>query len=186
MRMKRSFHSLLGTTLLLSFSLSALGCATTNNDKRDLTPKEVARFQEEIDRHPSSVPIGTEINVSVTGEMPKAVPAKPAVSRDFTVPAAEYDAFFADSPAVVLGRVTLDPVRDGSALLGYKIVKFNRGKFEGVDLVENDIIVAIDGKLPKNPDDYFATWEKLKAANTATVKVQRSVDTFTLTWKKSL
>ena len=186
MRMKRSFHGLLGTTLLLSFSLSALGCATTNNDKRDLTPKEVARFQEEIDRHPSSVPMGTEINVSVTGEMPKAVPEKPAVSRDFTVSAAEYDAFFADSPAVVLGRMTLDPVRDGSALLGYKIVKFNRGKFDGVDLTENDIIVAIDGKLPKNPDDYFATCEKLKAADTATVKVQRSVDTFTLTWKKSL
>ena len=173
MRMTRTLHGLLGSALMLSVSISALGCATTNNDKRDLTPKEVARFQEEIDRHPSSVPIGTEINVSVTGEMPKAVPA------------ADYDAFFAESPAIILGRLTLDPVRDGSAFLGYKIAKFNNGHFDGVDLKENDIIVAIDGKVPRTPDDFFTTWEKLKASDTATVKVQRSVDTFTLTWKKS-
>ena len=185
MRMTRTLHGLLASVLMLSVSLSALGCATTNNDKRDLTPKEVARFQEEIDRHPSSVPIGTELNVSVTGEMPKAVPAQPTVSRDFSVPAADYDAFFAESPAIILGRLTLEPVRDGSAFLGYKIAKFNNGHFDGVDLKENDIIVAIDGKVPRTPDDFFTTWEKLKASDTATVKVQRSVDTFTLTWKKS-
>ena len=185
MRMTRFFNGLIPTALLLFTAMTVLACATTNNDKRDLTPQEVARFQEEIDKHPSSVPMGTEINVSVTGEMPKDIPAQPAVSRDFAVSAADYDAFFADSPAVILGRVTLDPVRDGSALLGYKIVKFNRGKFDGVDLDIGDIIVAIDGKLPKNPDEYFATWEKLKSAQTATVKVLRSVDTFTLTWTKA-
>jgi type II secretory pathway component PulC len=182
MRMTRFFNGLIPTVLLLFTAMNILACASTP-DKRDLTPQEVARFQEEIDKHPSSVPMGTEINVSVSGEMPQ--PAKPAVERSFTVPSADYDAFFADSPAVILGRVTLDPVRDGSALLGYKIVKFNRGKFDGVDLDIGDIIVAIDCKLPKNPDEYFATWEKLKSAQTATVKVLRSVDTFTLTWTKA-
>lgn len=184
MRMTRSFYGISGQALALFFLLHASGCATSTAN-HDLSPQEVARYQEAIDKNPSSVPMGTEITVSVSGELPAPAPVPQTVARDFTVPAADYDAFFAESPAVILGRLTLDPVRDGNTLLGYRIVKFNRERFDGVDLEQNDIIVAIDGKLPQTPDDYFAAWEKLRAADTATLTVLRSVNTFTLTWKKA-
>lgn len=175
---------------ILFTALTVCACATTSNDKKDLTPQEVAKYQEALDRAPDSIAPGTEFVVTATGD-PQDIAAATApspeavvVSRDLTVPAEAYDAFFSQSPAIVLGRVQLDPVRDGNTLLGWRIVKFTQGNFKGVDIQEEDIITRVDGKLPVTPDDYIAAWESMKNASTATVEIQRSVDHFTVTWTK--
>ena len=184
MTFKSAFTAILSLTLAASLTAA---CAPAPKDKKELTASEVAKYQEALDSSAHAVPMGTELTVSVSGDAPSAlpdnVPANPA--RDIVVPAADYDAFFDASPAVILARVSLEPIRDGNTLLGYKIVKFNDKAFDGVDLREDDIIVAIDHKLPNTPDDYFDAWQKLKASNKASIDVQRSVSKFSITWTKA-
>ena len=123
---------MLTRSMLALIAISACACATTSNDKKDLTPAEVARYQEAVDQNPSSIPEGTQVIVSVTGDPrdieaalnAQAQPVPQASQRDFTVDASTYEQFFSASPAMILSRMQLDPVRDGSALLGYRIVKF--------------------------------------------------------------
>ena len=109
---------------------------------------------------------------------PKSAPSGPA--RDFAVSRADYDAFFAQGPASVLARVTVEAIIDGGNLLGFRIDQII--PFEGVDLQPDDIILAIDGKLPRDPDQYFERWEHARNANGCRVTVQRDVTRFDLTW----
>lgn len=106
----------------------------------------------------------------------------PAPSRRFAVSQSDYEAFFAEGPAVVLGRFELEPVRDGSELLGYRITDI-RDAFAAVDLLEDDIIVGINGKLPKNPEQYFEQWQDLQQYKApASLQVQRKLDRFEIVW----
>ncbi len=161
-------------------------CASTKREKKDLTAEAVAKYQEALDKSESSVPLGTQLTVSVSGDMPKQFdnPSSDVPSRTFNVPAEAYDAFFTQSPGEVFTWVELEPIQDGGTLLGYRIVKFKGQSFPSVDLRENDIIVKVNGQVPRDPDIYFAEWEKMKNSNKATLDIQRSVDRFTLTWIK--
>ena len=167
------------------------GCAS-NQQKTTMTAADEARYAEAIEREdtkqPPVIEPGETVIVNATGDVSEGALAedtiaeKPAISRSFSVPRAEYDAFFAQSPAVVLGRVELEPIQDGTTLLGYRI-KSIRKPFEGVDLQSNDIIVGIDGVMPRTPDDYFKRWETAKASNACRVNIQRDVDRFDLVWQ---
>ncbi len=116
-----------------------------------------------------------------TGAVAQAV-AISGGGRTFDVEASVYDAFFEQSPAAVLSRFALDPIQDGTNLLGYRIAEI-RALPEGIDLKTGDIIVGIDGKIPKTPDAYFEAWQRAKAAGSCAVNVQRDMMRFDLRWQ---
>lgn len=167
------------------------GCAS-NQHKTTMTAADEARYAEAIERsdaeQPPVIEPGETVIVNATGDVSegaladKTIAEKPAISRSFSVLRSEYDAFFAQSPAIVLGRVELEPIQDGTTLLGYRI-KSIRKPFDGVDLQPNDIVVGIDGVMPRTPDDYFKRWETAKASNVCRVNIQRDVDRFDLVWQ---
>ena len=173
------------------------GCASKQN-KSTMTAAEEARYAAAIEnadaQQPPMIETGETVIVNATGNISEGAladrednavesqntPVQP--SRSFKVSRSEYDDFFTQSPPpVILSWFDLDPVRDGTSLLGYRI-KSIRKPFEGVDIRANDIIVGIDGVMPQTPDNYFSSWEKAKASNTCRVNIQRDVDRFDLTW----
>lgn len=190
---------LIGTAVI--FVLTS--CASTGN--KEMSAKDEARYAAAIEKaeaeHPSKIHEGDEYIVTI-GESAAADAAAVSnavsntnasadhsknaaeIKRSFSVSKNDYDAFFSKSPAVILGRMKLDPITDGGTLLGYRVKELK--PFQGVDLINEDIIVGIDGVLPKNPDEYFNSWEKAKAANTCKVNVQRGTDRFDLVWNVSL
>ena len=198
-------NQLIQLILILSSAILWASCATTGTTSHDMSPKDEARYAEAIENanaeSPSTIQKNTEYTVGVgesaaqnlietntSSDIPQSsqdtpvnntVDVKP--EKQFTIAKNDYDAFFAQSPAVVLGRMTLDPITDGGALLGYRVQ--NLKSFQGVDLVNEDIIVGINGKLPQNPDEYFNAWETCKNKSTCVVNVQRGVNRFNLEWK---
>ena len=190
--------------ILLCSAILFSACATTGTS-HEMSAKDEARYAQAIENaeadSPSPVQKNKEYTVVVgesaaqdllgsaspseTPQPSHATPtngtAAPKPEKKFTVSKADYDDFFAKSPAVVLGRMTLDPITDGGALLGYRVKEIK--SFAGVDLVNEDIIVGINGKLPKNPDEYFNAWETCKKQSNCTVNIQRGVDRFNLEWK---
>jgi len=151
------FH-MIALFFLLFATLTA--CATTSSSKGQLSPKEEARYAAAIQKaeaeQPSAISDNEKYVVSVGPSAAQTAAETLNLSspeRSFNVSREEYDAFFAQSPAVILSRMKL-----------------------------NDIIVGIDGVLPANPDVFFNSWEKAKKSSKCTVNVQRSLDRFDLTW----
>ena len=178
------FH-MIALFFLLFATLTA--CATTSSSKGQLSPKEEARYAAAIQKaeaeQPSAISDNEKYVVSVGPSAAQTAAETLNLSspeRSFNVSREEYDAFFAQSPAVILSRMKLSPIQDGGSFLGYRIVSIKQ--FQGVDLEVNDIIVGIDGVLPANPDVFFNSWEKAKKSSKCTVNVQRSLDRFDLTW----
>ena len=185
-------HLCLFILISLAFVLNA--CATSSSPKA-MSAKDEARFAAAIEKadaeNPPALQPGDTLVVSIGENAAKdvaaqanAMPQSPAptqtLAREFNVTRADYDAFFAQSPAIVLGRMTLDPIQDGTTLLGYRIKDIQ--SFQGLDLQKEDIIVGIDGKLPRTPDAYFEAWQTAKAASKCTVNIQRGTDRFDLVW----
>ncbi|MBO4351776.1 MAG: hypothetical protein J6A01_12655 [Proteobacteria bacterium] len=188
--------------LILCSAILFSACATTGTS-HEMSAKDEARYAQAIENaeatSPSPIQKDTEYTV-VIGEsaaqdllgtaspsgsdQAQTSPANDTATlkpeKQFSISKADYDAFFAQSPAIVLGRMTLDPITDGGALLGYRVKDLK--PFAGVDLVNEDIIVGINGKLPKNPDEYFNAWENCKKQSNCTVNIQRGVDRFNLEW----
>lgn len=102
--------------------------------------------------------------------------------RNFDVDTAAYEAFFGQSPAFVLSRMKLEPIQDGTHLLGYRIAEMAQ-PFEGVDLQVGDIVVGVDGVVPSTPDAYFEAWQKAKKTGKCVVNIQRGTERFALVWQ---
>lgn len=102
--------------------------------------------------------------------------------RSFDVDESTYNAFFDQSPATVLARLSLEPIQDGTSLLGYRITHI-ANPFENVDLKPGDIVVGLDGKIPKTPDAYFEAWQKAKSSGIAIVNIQRDLERYELRWQ---
>ena len=192
-------------------SLWAYGCATTSNVS-EMTPKEEARYQAAIEaaqaQQPSRLAVGDTVELDAgrgmvrvieadttqtatetaqeTTQAAEAAPADYTTSdgRHFEVAPAAYDAFFEQSPATVLSWFELEPIQDGSTLLGYRI-RAIRSPLRDVDLRAEDIIIGIDGKMPSSPDIYFERWEAAKQSGSCTINIQRGVERHDLTWHKT-
>ncbi len=168
--------------------LLASGCASSSKPA-EMSAKDEARFAAAIEKadaeKPSSIP-DDAVYVVAVGESAASTASQesavemPTIERSFKVSREAYDAFFAQSPGAVLGRMKLSAIMDGGKLLGYRIISLKR--FDGVDLDEQDIITGLDGVMPINPDVYFESWEKAKNASHCTVNVQRGVEKFNLEW----
>lgn len=102
--------------------------------------------------------------------------------RSFDVDESTYNEFFDQSPATVLARLSLEPIQDGTSLLGYRITHI-ANPFENVDLKPGDIVVGLDGKIPKTPDAYFEAWQKAKSTGIAIVNIQRDLERYELRWQ---
>ena len=181
--MKRH-HWWLGISGLIALMMWT-GCASSSSTK-EMSEKDEARYKEAIEKADAENPPQIEVGDSIIVNMGRSdnvpvVEQAPAVKRSFDVSREEYDAFFNQSPAVILGRMVLEPIHDGPSLLGYRIKSLSK-PFEGVDLVSEDIIVGINGKMPRNPDEYFNQWQSSKADSECVVNIQRGVDRFDLSW----
>ena len=187
----------------MGVSLSfVLVCGCASGSVKEMSAKDEARYAAAIEKseaeHPSAIQEDTRYVVAV-GEgaaaqagaelqMPQQEQnaevsqndADAAPARTFSVSRPMYDTFFAQSPAVILGRMTLDPIVDGGVLLGYRVKDLKA--FSGVDLADDDIIIGINGQLPKTPDDYFNRWEEAKNGSGCTVNIQRGMTKFDLIW----
>ena len=102
--------------------------------------------------------------------------------RTFDVDESTYNQCSAQSPATVLARLSLEPIQDGTSLLGYRITHI-ANPFENVDLKPGDIVVGLDGKIPKTPDAYFEAWQKAKSTGIAIVNIQRDLERYELRWQ---
>lgn len=185
----RGNHMLKRNIVFLGFisTFFVLGCASTGT-RHEMSAADEARYAAAIDeaeaQTPSAISPDATYVVSYGDALDvnqDAVTKTHETSREFEVSRADYDAFFAQSPAIVLGRMTLDPITDGGKLLGYRVTQLT--PFEGVDLQNEDIIIGIDGVLPQTPDDYFERWQAAKAASQCTVNIQRGVDRHDLVWR---
>ena len=188
--------------LVLACLSFVLVCGCASNSVKEMSAKDEARYAAAIEKaeadQPSAIQDDTSYVVAVgagaaeqAGAELQETPqnqtaqadqneASAAPARTFSVSRPVYDTFFAQSPAVVLGRMTLDPIVDGGILLGYRVKDLMA--FSGVDLATDDIIIGINGQLPKTPDDYFNRWEEAKNGTGCTVNVQRGVTKFDLVW----
>ena len=163
------------------------GCAS-KLAPAEMSAKDEARYKAAIEKadaeNPPQLEVGETVVINYGSSEPSAeVIAQPVeVKRTFEVSRQEYDAFFEQSPAVVLGRMVLQPINDGTSLLGYRIKTLTK-PFESVDLAQEDIIVGINGKLPRTPDDYFNQWQAASKSSHCVVNIQRGVDRFDLSWQ---
>lgn len=189
-------------------SLLACGCATTSHVS-EMTPREEARYQAAIEsaetQQPSRLAVGDTVELDAGRGVVRVIEAPTAETsptaenapttenakadyttsdgRHFDVSPASYASFFEQSPATVLSWFELEPIQDGSTLLGYRI-RAIRSPLRDVDLRAEDIIVGIDGKMPSSPDIYFERWEAAKQSGSCTVNIQRGVERHDLTWRK--
>ena len=172
----------------LAMILCWTGCASSSSPAH-MSAKDEARYEAAIikadEENPPSIQVGDTIVVNM-GSSDNRIPVDaeapaPALRRNFEVDRQAYDDFFNQSPAVILGRMQLDPIRDGTSLLGYRIKEIK--SFEQVDLIKNDIIVGINGTMPKTPDEYFAQWQAAKESAHCVVNIQRGTERFDLTWQ---
>lgn len=187
--------------------LASVGCSASqaNAPRGALTAKDEARYGAAIEKgdaiHPPAVQQGDTlvidaargqvdiirtVNVETSGSAApekekQQTPVTP--QRVFHVDAAAYDAFFEQSPASVLARVALEPVQDGAQLLGYRIVKI-RTPMDGVDIRSGDVVIGINGVVPRTPDDYFAQWQKSKTSGKCALNLQRESARFEIVWEK--
>ena len=168
--------------IALFFLVSVLFAGCASGGAREMSAKDEARYAAAIEREPeSAVPSDVEFTVTYARDPePASAVAPSGPARDFRVTRADYDAFFAQGPASVLTRMTVEAIVDGGKLLGYRIDRI--ASFDGVDLRIDDIILAIDGKLPRDPDEYFERWEHARTSDGCRVTVQRDVTRFDLTW----
>ena len=179
------------TILLVLVSLFLFNACATTSGSQTMSAKYEARVAAAIEKadaeNPPALEPGDTVVVSVGDISPNSVASEPAqapaLAREFGVSRADYDAFFAQSPAIILGRLTLEPIQDGTTLLGYRIKDLK--SFTGVDLQKEDIIVGLDGKMPRTPDAYFESWQAAKAASQCKVNIQRGTDRFDLVWTVS-
>ena len=104
------------------------------------------------------------------------------LSRDFEVSRLEYEVFFEQSPGRLLSRMILSPFREGGELVGYRIDRFVE-PFSGVDLLEGDVIVSVDGALLRNPDAFYSKWMSLRGADGCSVSVRRGGVIFDVRWR---
>ena len=164
------------------------GCASSSAPAQ-MSAKDEARYEAAIQKadaeNPPTIGIGDTIVVNMgssNNSVPVAIEApEPVLMRNFEVSRQAYDDFFNQSPGVILGRMKLDPIRDGTSLLGYRIKDIK--PFEQVDLTKDDIIVGINGTMPKTPDEYFNQWQSAKENSHCVVNIQRGTERFDLTWQ---
>lgn len=139
--------------------------------------KAIAQQDQE---RPPLLQLGQSVAIDLTGDL-ASIEALPA-ERSFEVSPQAYHAFFAQSPALLLAKMKLEPVMDGTSLVGYRIAAPAQ-PFEHVDLKAGDILLALDGSRVYSPDDYYRAWQKAKASTACSVTVQRGAEQFSLSWR---
>lgn len=168
----------------LVLSLFFLGCASSRGESVEAAKQ--ARYWEAI-REDEAQKEAERLALreqEALIESQQSAEAALEPSRDIAVTAEDFDTFFAHGPAHALGFLSLKPVRDGVQLIAYEVEAFPRGELHGVDLRVGDLIVAIEGVLPANPDTYFGLWERVREARKGVrIGVLRAEQSFEILWR---
>ena len=198
---------------LIVAAICFCGCGTTANKNTPMSAKDEARYAAAIEASAGQgyqiiedgemLTMDTETGKLIVRPAPKSTttnhnadkssgdkPTRDTLAkmtthdggRTFDVDESTYNEFFDQSPATVLARLSLEPIQDGTSLLGYRITHI-ANPFENVDLKPGDIVVGLDGKIPKTPDAYFEAWQKAKSTGIAIVNIQRDLERYELRWQ---
>jgi len=107
-------------------------------------------------------------------ELPPAPPGPGA--RDVAVERGRVDAVLDAGPGAFLRGFEVVAVLDpGQVFRGWRLVQTMPGehRFDGLDVVPGDVLVAVNGRPLSKPDDLQALWESLRAAPEIVFDVER-------------
>ena len=154
--------------------------------------REQRRNEEALDELMARARAGETDEASVDGPVtiplrqPDAVePGSVELSTSSNLRRATVDSFLARGPHAVLGFVLLVPVREGSALLGYRIGEvFDGGEYVlAGGLQSGDIVLTVNGRPIVEPDDFMAVWSDLGTAEVLDIEYERDGIRDQLTWE---
>ena len=163
--MRRSARG--GTFLYMRALLASLVFVIACGPK--VAPKTSAFDEEELAEKPvaNAEPAATEV------VRPEA-PVGPGV-RTGTIERAHLIAVLDQGPGAFLRQLEVTPRMDGNRFVGWQLVQLidPASPLRGVDVMREDVLLAVNGKPISRPDQLQAVWDSLRTANEVRALVWR-------------
>lgn len=104
---------------------------------------------------------------------PEAPPGKGL--RSGTIERAHLLAVLDQGPGAFLRQVEVTPRMDGNRFVGWQLVQLldSQSPLRDVDLVRDDVLLAVNGKPLTRPDQLQSVWDSLRTANEVRALVWR-------------
>jgi len=159
--------------LLGAVSLFSVGCASNSSAERDAADERVSGQPPSADEDVhGDLPPGPDVLTGAPGAVAQpSASAQTEVSADASVTRAELKQFILKGPSFPLSVVEVEPAREGSQFVGYRVIAIApvaQPTLQG-HLSDGDIITHLNGVRIEKPDDYLNAWKLL--ADIATVRI---------------
>lgn len=120
------------------------------------------------------------IDVRPSPPMPQAPPG--SGTRTMSVSRASLTAVLDAGPGAFLHGFEVAPVMEGDKFAGWRLVQMMPGehRFDGLDLVPGDVLLAVNGQPVSKPDQLAALWDSLRTASQIVVDLARGEGRFQL------
>lgn len=115
-------------------------------------------------------------------ELPVA-PSGPG-AREGAIERAALLAVLDAGPGELLRNFEVAAEHDGDRFLGWRVVAFDpkKPRFEGVDLVPGDVLIAVNGRSVARPDELQVLWDGLRTSDEIVADLMRDGARFQLRW----
>lgn len=106
--------------------------------------------------------------------MAVAAPAHRPLRTEGTIARVELDAVLAGGFGRFLQRVATEPHLEDGRFVGFRLTELRTQLFEGVDLLEGDTLLSINGLPIERPEEALLAWNGLRVASELTVEYLRA------------
>lgn len=113
---------------------------------------------------------------------PGEIAAPVCTEESYSIPRGELNALLAKGPADLLASVQTDSHKENGRFVGFRIVSFRIDIHPCLDLREEDVVTRVNGETIERPEQYFAVFEKLKAATEVRFDILRAGEPITITY----
>jgi type II secretion system protein C len=101
-------------------------------------------------------------------------PAEPVVVEVGVIHRAALDEVLDRGLGAFLSRVDTEASLDDGRFVGFRLVHLtDAALFDGVDLQEGDVLIAVNGQSIERPEQAFTAWTGLRVASEITLEVIR-------------
>ena len=134
-----------------------------------VAPKGTA-FDEDV---AEEKPIANQEQAPVEPPRPEAPPGKGL--RSGTIERAHLIAVLDQGPGAFLRQLEVTPRMDGGRFVGWQLVQLldPKSPLRDVDIVAQDVLLAVNGKPLTRPDQLQSVWDSLRTANEVRALVWR-------------